>query len=123
MGTHALKVKEEQKNAIRFLRAVLRIQFPSGDTLQACFAPLEPVSAVYDFVSGLLSEPHEPGTFDLYVAPPRTVLNPTDTIYSAHLVPGARIYASSVSLSPSALAMGPPPESYPSTSSTSGSSP
>ncbi|OMO60677.1 hypothetical protein CCACVL1_23962 [Corchorus capsularis] len=51
--------KEKQAQAARkkYRRAMIRIQFPDGVVLQGVFAPWEPTSALYEFVSSALKEP------------------------------------------------------------------
>ncbi|PPD83968.1 hypothetical protein GOBAR_DD19102 [Gossypium barbadense] len=51
--------KEKQAKAARrkYRRTIIRIQFPDGVVLQGEFAPWEPTSALYEFVSSALKEP------------------------------------------------------------------
>ncbi|XWS22869.1 hypothetical protein CRYUN_Cryun29cG0073100 [Craigia yunnanensis] len=51
--------KEKQAKAARrrYRRTIIRIQFPDGVLLQGVFAPWEPTSALYEFVSSALKEP------------------------------------------------------------------
>lgn len=51
--------KEKQAKAARrkYRRTIIRIQFPDGVVLQGFFAPWEPTSALYEFVSSALKEP------------------------------------------------------------------
>ncbi|KAG8498708.1 hypothetical protein CXB51_005119 [Gossypium anomalum] len=51
--------KEKQVKAARrkYRRTIIRIQFPDGVVLQGEFAPWEPTSALYEFVSSALKEP------------------------------------------------------------------
>ncbi|XP_022776457.1 plant UBX domain-containing protein 2-like [Durio zibethinus] len=51
--------KEKQAKAVRqrYRRTIIRIQFPDGVVLQGVFAPWEPTSALYEFVSSALKEP------------------------------------------------------------------
>ncbi|KAK8567520.1 hypothetical protein V6N13_105484 [Hibiscus sabdariffa] len=51
--------KEKQAKAARrkYRRTMIRIQFPDGVVLQAVFAPWEPTSNLYKFVSSSLKEP------------------------------------------------------------------
>ncbi|XVF85423.1 hypothetical protein PTKIN_Ptkin17bG0117000 [Pterospermum kingtungense] len=50
--------KEKQAKAARrkYKRTMIRIQFPDGVVLQGVFAPWEPTSALYEFVSSALKE-------------------------------------------------------------------
>ncbi|KAF5450342.1 hypothetical protein F2P56_030702 [Juglans regia] len=51
--------KEKQAKAARrrYKRTVIRIQFPDGVVLQGVFAPWEPTSSLYEFVSSALKDP------------------------------------------------------------------
>ncbi|XP_027342574.1 plant UBX domain-containing protein 2 [Abrus precatorius] len=51
--------KEKQAKAARkrYTKAIIRIQFPDGVVLQGVFAPWEPTTALYEFVSSALKEP------------------------------------------------------------------
>ncbi|KAK7251639.1 hypothetical protein RIF29_35010 [Crotalaria pallida] len=51
--------KEKQAKAARkrHTRTIIRIQFPDGVVLQGVFSPLEPTTALYEFVSSALKEP------------------------------------------------------------------
>uniref|UniRef100_A0A7N0TC58 UBX domain-containing protein n=1 Tax=Kalanchoe fedtschenkoi TaxID=63787 RepID=A0A7N0TC58_KALFE len=50
--------KEKQAKAARkrYARTIIRIQFPDGVVLQGIFAPWEPTTALYEFVSSALKE-------------------------------------------------------------------
>ncbi|KAF2305608.1 hypothetical protein GH714_007005 [Hevea brasiliensis] len=52
--------KEKQAKAARkrYRRTLIRFQFPDGVVLQAVFAPWEPTSALYKFVSTSLKDPN-----------------------------------------------------------------
>ncbi|XP_010527798.1 PREDICTED: plant UBX domain-containing protein 2 isoform X2 [Tarenaya hassleriana] len=51
--------KEKQAKAARkrYKRTIIRVQFPDGVVLQGVFAPWEPTTALYEFVSSALKEP------------------------------------------------------------------
>nr|CAD7458861.1 unnamed protein product [Timema tahoe] len=61
LTTRALRELEENKRVLNQLhhyrRVVLRVQFPDRTVLQGTFTPLEPVSAVMEFVRGHLADP------------------------------------------------------------------
>ncbi|XP_050234489.1 plant UBX domain-containing protein 2 [Mercurialis annua] len=51
------KEKQVQASRKRYKRTLIRIQFPDGVVLQGVFAPWEPTSALYEFVSMSLKDP------------------------------------------------------------------
>ncbi|EEF36407.1 nucleic acid binding protein, putative [Ricinus communis] len=51
------KEKQAQAARRRYKRTLIRIQFPDGVVLQGVFAPWEPTSALYEFVSTSLKDP------------------------------------------------------------------
>ncbi|KNC46083.1 uncharacterized protein AMSG_00201 [Thecamonas trahens ATCC 50062] len=123
LKTRALRAREEEAKAMRFERCTIRVRLPDGWIVQACFAPLERVQALYDAITALL-QPESPAAQQLvlYITPPRTVLDPATTFYAAGLVPGARVFAASGTLTPTAKALSPPPSIYPSASPVAASS-
>jgi UBX domain-containing protein 6 len=53
----SLREKQAKAAKKRYTRTVIRIQFPDGVVLQGVFAPWEPTSALYEFVSSAIKEP------------------------------------------------------------------
>ncbi|ESW32407.1 hypothetical protein PHAVU_002G319700 [Phaseolus vulgaris] len=53
----SLKEKQAKASRKRYTKTIIRIQFPDGVVLQAVFAPWEPTTALYEFVSSALKEP------------------------------------------------------------------
>ncbi|MBA0607402.1 hypothetical protein Godav_019709 [Gossypium davidsonii] len=53
----SFKEKQAKAGRRRYRRTMIRIQFPDGVVLQAAFAPWEPTSSLYKFVSLSLKEP------------------------------------------------------------------
>ncbi|KAK7370014.1 hypothetical protein VNO80_12064 [Phaseolus coccineus] len=53
----SLKEKQAKASRKRYTKTIIRIQFPDGVVLQAVFAPWEPTTALYKFVSSALKEP------------------------------------------------------------------
>ncbi|RVX12431.1 Plant UBX domain-containing protein 2 [Vitis vinifera] len=51
------KEKQAKIARRRYTKTVIRVQFPDGVVLQGVFAPWEPTSALYEFVSSALKEP------------------------------------------------------------------
>ncbi|CAK8579615.1 unnamed protein product [Lathyrus sativus] len=52
----SLKEKQAKAAKRRYTRTIIRIQFPDGIVLQGLFAPWEPTTALYEFVSSALKE-------------------------------------------------------------------
>lgn len=52
----SLKEKQAKAAKRRYTRTIIRIQFPDGVVLQGVFAPWEPTTALYEFVSSALKE-------------------------------------------------------------------
>ncbi|XP_058732518.1 plant UBX domain-containing protein 2-like [Vicia villosa] len=52
----SLKEKQAKAAKRRYTRTIIRIQFPDGIVLQGVFAPWEPTTALYEFVSSALKE-------------------------------------------------------------------
>eukprot|EP00899_Mesostigma_viride_P024256 jgi/Mesvir1/5014/Mv13899-RA.1 len=77
--------KEQQRLArhdpSRYKYALVRVRFPDNCVLQGVFAPAEPVTNIYEWVSEHLCCPHLP--FDLYLHPSRKPL-------SIHVTEGAK---------------------------------
>lgn len=51
------KEKQAKIARRRYTKTVIRVQFPDGVVLQGVFAPWEPTTALYEFVSSALKEP------------------------------------------------------------------
>ncbi|KAL2342451.1 hypothetical protein Fmac_003736 [Flemingia macrophylla] len=52
----SLKEKQAKASRKRYTKTIIRIQFPDGVVLQGVFAPWEPTTALYEFVSSALKE-------------------------------------------------------------------
>ncbi|KAI1283159.1 Tether containing UBX domain for GLUT4 [Halotydeus destructor] len=99
LETKSMREAKESRQAERYKKAVLRINFPSdGLVLQATFEPTETVQTVIDFVRQYI-EDTELG-FYIYVAPPKQVLKPADTLVSCSLVPAAMVHVGHLTNSP-----------------------
>nr|CAD7195332.1 unnamed protein product [Timema douglasi] len=94
LTTSALRELEENKRVLNQLHhyriVVLRIQFPDRTVLQGTFTPLEPVSAVMEFVRGHLADPQ--ASFHLFTTPPKQVLLPEVRLIDAGCVPNALLH-------------------------------
>lgn len=53
----SLKEKQAKAARRRYIKAMIRIQFPDGMVLQGVFNPWEPTTALYEFASSALKEP------------------------------------------------------------------
>eukprot|EP00898_Chlorokybus_atmophyticus_P008569 jgi/Chlat1/8713/Chrsp89S08086 len=91
LRTRQMREQEELLRARRFSETTVRVHFPDHVYLEAHFAPLEPLSALYDLVTKCLTDPKRP--FYLYTTPPKTKLTDTHkTFYACGLVPAAIVY-------------------------------
>ena len=84
---------EKLKQSKVYTFAQLRICFPDGHSLSCRFHPTESIESVKYVVRGALLS-HSLSEFDLYVAPPRKVLQDSSTILNEGLVPAARVHVS-----------------------------
>ncbi len=86
--------KEAEKLRVlgRYRKTVVRIQFPDRHVLQAAFLSGSKVSEVRDFVRRFLRPEAASANFDLFTAPPKTVLHPGSTLLDCHLVPMAMVH-------------------------------
>nr|CDS33624.1 alveolar soft part sarcoma chromosome [Hymenolepis microstoma] len=100
LGEQTAQQKAAQDKLLRFFpRCVIRFIWSDNVVLQACFRPLEPVSALYNFIRERLVDQGLP--FYLFTAPPRVILSKeTETLFKSKLHPSAKIYFS-VKSSPS----------------------
>ena len=76
-----------------YSHAQIRINFPDGTHLHSKFLPTETISTVCAVVQSSL-KPNCQSDFELYVAPPRRLLNNTNTLEQEELVPAAKIHVS-----------------------------
>ncbi|VDO09869.1 unnamed protein product [Rodentolepis nana] len=74
LGAQTAQQRAAQDRLLRFFpRCVIRFIWSDNVVLQACFRPLEPVSALYDFIRERLVDQTLP--FYLFTAPPRVILS------------------------------------------------
>ena len=93
--TKAMRDLESMKKAKVYSHAQIRINFPDGKHLHAKFLPSENISSIRSVIKSAC----EPSLavsldFDLYVAPPRRLLNDSKTLTEEELVPAAKIHIS-----------------------------
>jgi hypothetical protein len=92
--TKAMRELQKMKHQKVYSHAKLRIQFPDASAIEAKFLPKETVETVKRVVRDcLVVSPHQ-HDFDLYVAPPRRLLNVSQTLEQEGLVPAAKCFVS-----------------------------
>eukprot|EP00804_Cyclotella_cryptica_P013564 CCRYP_012914-RA/>CCRYP_012914-RA protein AED:0.01 eAED:0.01 QI:1246/1/1/1/1/1/2/73/253 len=91
--TKAMRDLERMKKAKVYSHAQIRINFPDGTHLHGKFLPSETISTVRAIIRSSFST-HCQSDFDLYVAPPRRLLNDSKTLEEEELVPAAKIHVS-----------------------------
>jgi hypothetical protein len=95
MTTKAMRDLERIKKQKVYSHVQLTIQFSDGCKLSGKFLPKETVATVRDaIVQECLVLHGLERDFDLYVAPPRRLLNLTSTLTEEGLVPAAKIFVS-----------------------------
>ncbi|KAL9188586.1 hypothetical protein ACHAXT_006964 [Thalassiosira profunda] len=93
--TKAMRDLERMKKAKVYSHAQIRVNFSDGTHLHAKFLPREKVAAVRSVIkSAFHPSLAESLDFDLYVAPPRRLLNDAKTLSDEELVPAAKIHVS-----------------------------
>lgn len=97
--TKAMRDLEKMKKQKVYSHAQLRIYFPDGSRLEAKFLPNECMSVVKKVVSSSFVPMMSSSTslelkFDLYVSPPRRILNDKKNLTEEGLVPAAKIHVS-----------------------------
>jgi len=87
--------KEGEKLSLlgRYKWCVLRVQFPDRHVVQGIFGPATTLGDVMTWLAPLLLEPDTP--FELYTAPPRTVLDQKSSLLDLNLFPAALVHFSS----------------------------
>jgi len=99
--TKAVREMEESMAMLqrlnRYTKTVVRIQFPDRLVVQAVFNHSDSIQTVMDFLRQFLDPPDV--QFQLYTAPPKSVLRPESTMIEAKLTPRALVYFGQVPLS------------------------
>jgi len=93
-STKAMRDLDRMKKQSVYSHTLLTIQFSDGCKLLGVFSPKETVGTVIDAVRNdcFLAETNRRNSIDLYVTPPRRVLDPKSTLQSEQLVPAAKLY-------------------------------
>ena len=93
--TKAMRDLERMKKAKVYSHAQIRVNFSDGTHLHAKFLPREKVSAIRSVIqSAFQPSLAQSLDFDLYVAPPRRLLNDDKSLEEEELVPAAKIHVS-----------------------------
>lgn len=93
--TKAMRDLESMKKAKVYSHAQIRINFPDGKHLHAKFLPSENISSIRSVIKSACKPSLAVSLdFDLYVAPPRRLLNDSNTLTEEELVPAAKIHVS-----------------------------
>jgi len=93
--TQAMRDLEKMKKAKAYSHTQIRVNFADGAYLHAKFLPTEKVSTIRSIIqSSFHPSVAESLDFDLYVAPPRRLLDDTNTLNVEELVPAAKVHVS-----------------------------
>lgn len=93
--TKAMRDLEKLKKGRAYSHAQIRVNFADGSHLHAKFLPKEKVSSIRSIIkSAFLPSVVDSLDFDLYVAPPRRLLDENKTLNDEELVPAAKIHVS-----------------------------
>lgn len=92
--TKAMRDLERMKKQKVYSHTQLRICFPDGSSLSARFLPCEKISTVKELVQSALTADFQTEPFDLYITPPRMVLNDLRSLADEQLVPAAKLHVS-----------------------------
>lgn len=96
--TRAMRELDALKNAKVFTTSIIRVTTPDRTILQGTFSPLEPVSALFEWIRSLLRPVSVNGVecqrpFFLYLTPPPTLVQCSNmSLTDAKLVPAVRLY-------------------------------
>ena len=93
--TKAMRDLEKLKKGRAYSHATIRVNFADGSHIHAKFLPKEKVSSIRSIIkSAFLPSVGDGLDFDLYVAPPRRLLDEDKTLNDEELVPAAKIHVS-----------------------------
>ncbi|KAL9226122.1 hypothetical protein vseg_001972 [Gypsophila vaccaria] len=93
LKTKKLRDAETAARRSRITKAVMRVRFPDGYTLEATFHPSESIQTVFDLLNKVLSRPELP--YYLYTTPPKKqIKDTTQNFFDASFVPGAIVHFS-----------------------------
>eukprot|EP00095_Tigriopus_kingsejongensis_P002727 maker-scaffold226_size249562-snap-gene-0.14 protein:Tk02727 transcript:maker-scaffold226_size249562-snap-gene-0.14-mRNA-1 annotation:"tether containing ubx domain for glut4" len=89
----AQKEAEKLRTLQEYHKTVIRVHFPERLILQGTFLSGQTVAELQAMVAPYLTNPEL--QFHLFIAPPKTILNPAATLLDAGLVPSALVHFSS----------------------------
>jgi len=92
--TKNMRELEKLKKQKVYTHTQLALRFADGTVLQGKFLPKETIATVLEALQDCLLETISTENIHLYIAPPKQVLKPTDTLESQGLVPAAKVSVS-----------------------------
>lgn len=93
LKTRKIREAEAAARRSKITKAVIRIRFPDGHTLEATFHPSEPLQSIFDFLKKVLARPELPHY--LYTTPPKKEIKDTSQdFFAAGFIPGAIVHFS-----------------------------
>ncbi|XP_010679180.2 plant UBX domain-containing protein 1 isoform X1 [Beta vulgaris subsp. vulgaris] len=91
LKTRKLREAETAARRSRITKAVIRIRFLDGHTLETIFHPSEPLQSIFDLLKKVLARPELPHY--LYTTPPKKQIKDTNQdFFAAGFVPGAIVH-------------------------------
>ncbi|XP_074309588.1 plant UBX domain-containing protein 1 isoform X2 [Silene latifolia] len=93
LKTKKIREAEAMARRSRITKAVIRVRFPDGITLEATFHPSEPLQSVFDLLNKVLARPEL--SYYLYTTPPKKQIKDTNqNFFDAGFIPGAIVHFS-----------------------------
>lgn len=93
LKTRKIREAEAAARRSRITKAVIRIRFPDGHTLEATFHPSEHLESIFDLLKRVLARPELPHY--LYTTPPKKQIKDTSQdFFAAGFIPGAIVHFS-----------------------------
>ena len=93
LKTRKIREAEAAARRSRFTKAVIRIRFPDGYTLEGTFHPSESLQSIFDLLKKVLARPELPHY--LYTTPPKKlVMDTSQDFFAAGFIPGAIVHFS-----------------------------
>lgn len=92
--TKSMRELEKMQKAKVYSYAQVRISFPDGARIESKFLPNETIQSIKDVVSSTFLPEYMTSEFDVYIAPPRRILDTNKTLKSEGLVPAAKVHVS-----------------------------
>jgi len=92
--TKSMRELEKMQKAKVYSHAQLKINFPDGVRIEAKFLPNETIQSVKDLVLSTFLPEYSISQFDVYISPPRRVLETNKSLKNEGLVPAAKVHVS-----------------------------